>query len=60
MAPVAKAVIPSKYNCKTSKTFDKVDYRERNHVERSFGRIKKPIRRIATCYEKQQRTSWRS
>lgn len=48
----AEAVIPSKSNRKTPKPFDKAAYKERNHVERFFGRLKKSFRRIATRYEK--------
>jgi transposase len=51
----AQAVIPSKSNRKMPKTFDKAACRERNHVERFFGRIKKSFRRIATRYEKTAR-----
>jgi transposase len=48
----AEAVIPSKSNRKMPKTLDKAAYRDRNHVEHFFGRIKKSFRRIATRYEK--------
>jgi len=48
----AEAIIPSKSNRKAPKSFDKTVYKERNNVERFFGRIKKSFRRIATRYEK--------
>ena len=48
----AQAVIPSKSNRKTPKTFDKTAYKQRNHIERFFGKLKKSFRRVATRYEK--------
>ena len=44
-------VIPSKSNRKIPKEFDKVMYRQRNKIERFFGRLKASFRRIATRYE---------
>lgn len=51
----AKAVIPSKSNRKVPKEFDKVLYKNRNQIERFFGRIKRSFRRIATRYDKTSR-----
>ena len=51
----AIAVIPSKSNRKMPKEFDTETYKERNHIERFFGRIKRSYRRIATRYEKTSR-----
>ena len=48
----AQAVIPSKSNRKMLQFFDRTTYRERNLVERFFGRLKKSFRRIAPHYEK--------
>lgn len=45
------AVIPSKSNRKVAREHDKELYRERNHVERFFNRIKQ-YRGLATRYEK--------
>ena len=45
-------VIPSKSNRKLPKDFDRVIYKERNKIERFFGRLKASFRRIATRYEK--------
>jgi len=47
----AKAVIPPKSNRKQPREYDKVQYKNRNLVERFFCRIKQ-FRRIATRYEK--------
>ena len=44
-------VIPSKSNRKVPKEFDKKMYRQRNKIERFFGRLKASFRRIATRYE---------
>ena len=44
-------VIPSKSNRKIPKEFDKVMYRQRNKIERFFGRLKASFHRIATRYE---------
>ncbi len=44
-------VIPYRRNRKEQPDYDKVAYRERNGVERLFGRIKQ-FRRVATRYEK--------
>jgi transposase len=51
----AEAVIPSKSNRKLPKTFDKALYKNRNLIERFFGRIKRSFRRIATRYDKTSR-----
>lgn len=45
------AVIPSKSNRKLAREHDKELYKERNHVERFFNRIKQ-YRGLATRYEK--------
>lgn len=45
------ALIPTKSNQRLRPRFDKEAYRERNAVERAFGRLKQ-FRRIATRYEK--------
>lgn len=45
------AVIPSKSNRKVAREHDKELYKERNHVERFFNRIKQ-YRGLATRYEK--------
>ena len=45
-------VIPAKANRKLSAEFDAVIYRERNKIERFFGRLKASFRRLATRYEK--------
>jgi transposase len=46
-----EAVIPSTASRKTSIPFDRIAYRERNLIERMFGRLK-DFRRIATRYNK--------
>ena len=51
----ATAVIPSKSNRKVPKEFDKALYKNRNQIERFFGRIKRSFRRIATRYDKTAR-----
>jgi transposase len=51
----AVAVIPSKSNRKLPKDFDKALYKNRNHIERFFGRIKRSFRRSATRYDKTSR-----
>ena len=48
-------VIPSKANRKIPKDFDAEIYKQRNKIERFFGRIKASFRRIATRYEKTSR-----
>lgn len=48
-------VIPSKSNRKLPKDFDAELYKERNKIERFFGRLKASFRRIATRYEKTSR-----
>ena len=48
-------VIPSKSNRKTPKDFDADIYKDRNKIERFFGRLKASFRRIATRYEKTSR-----
>ena len=45
------AVIPTRKDQRTRPSFDREAYRERNLVERAFGRLKE-FRRIATRYEK--------
>jgi len=45
-------VIPSKSNRKLPKEFDAEIYKQRNKIERFFGRIKASFRRIATRHEK--------
>ena len=45
-------VIPSKSNRKLPKDFDAELYKQRNRIERFFGRLKASFRRIATRYEK--------
>jgi len=47
-----EANIPSKSNRTIPKLLDKDLYKQRNLVERFFGRIKRSFRRIATRYEK--------
>ncbi len=47
----AKAVIPSRSNRKTKRSYSRVLYRTRNIVERFFSRIKH-FRRVATRYDK--------
>lgn len=51
----AIAVIPSKSNRKLPKEFDAEVYKDRNKIERFFGRLKASFRRIATRYEKTSR-----
>ncbi|WP_209835257.1 transposase [Ruegeria sp. HKCCE3926] len=48
-------VIPPKVNRKLPAEFDPEIYRERNKIERFFGRLKSSFRRIATQYEKTSR-----
>ena len=45
-------VIPPKSNRKLPSTFDAELYKQRNKIERFFGRLKASFRRIATRYEK--------
>ena len=45
-------VIPPKANRKLPTEFDAEIYRERNKIERFFGRLKASFRRLATRYEK--------
>lgn len=47
----AEGMIPSKKNRVNGRLIDRVRYRQRNHVERFFGRLK-DFRRLATRYEK--------
>ncbi|MFN5173541.1 MAG: transposase, partial [Holosporaceae bacterium] len=47
----AQAVIPSRSNSKNLRVYDAYLYKERNHIERLFGKIKQ-FRRIATRYDK--------
>ena len=49
-----QAVIPPKRNRKVQRSYDRQLYRERNHIERLFARLK-PCRRIATRYDKTAR-----
>ena len=51
----ATDVIPSKANRKIPKDFDAELYKQRNRIERFFGRLKASFRRIATRYEKTSR-----
>ena len=51
----ARAVIPAKSNRITPEPLDKQAYRERNRVERLFGKLKE-YRRVATRYEKLKQT----
>ena len=48
-------VIPPKSNRKFPKDLDREIYKERNKIERFFGRLKASFRRIATRYEKTSR-----
>jgi transposase len=48
-------VIPPKPNRKLPAEFDAELYRERNKIERFFGRLKASFRHIATRYEKTSR-----
>jgi transposase len=50
----AQAVIPSRSNSKEPREIDGELYKERNKIERFFGRIKH-FRRVATRYEKTAR-----
>ena len=50
----ARAVIPPKKNRKEPRKYDKNLYKDRNKVERYFGRVKH-YRRLATRYEKTAR-----
>lgn len=47
----AKAVIPPKKNRTVKRRYDKQLYKERNRIERAFGRLKQ-WRRIATRYDR--------
>ena len=47
----AQVVIPSKKNRTYCRLIDRARYRQRNRVERFFGRLK-DFRRLATRYEK--------
>lgn len=49
-----QAVIPPKSNRKDQRPYDRQLYRERNHIERLFARLKQ-CRRIATRYDKTAR-----
>ena len=49
-----QAVIPPKSNRKVQRPFNKELYRERNHIERLFAKLKQ-CRRIATRYDKTAR-----
>lgn len=48
-------VIPSRASRKLPAEFDADIYRDRNKIERFFGRIKASFRRVATRYEKTSR-----
>ena len=50
----AQAVIPPKRNRNVQRPYDRQLYRERNHIERLFARLKQ-CRRIATRYDKTAR-----
>lgn len=50
----AEAVIPPKKNRKVQRPYDAHLYKQRNQIERLFGRLKQ-CRRIATRYEKTSR-----
>ena len=50
----ATAVIPSRSSRKSPRPLDRATYRERNLVERFFGKIKE-FRRVATRYDKTAR-----
>jgi transposase len=47
----AKAVIPSRSNSDAPRPYDEILYKERNLIERMFGKLKQ-FRRIATRYDK--------
>ena len=47
----AHVVIPSKANRTKTRTLDKELYKERNHIERLFNKLKN-FRRVATRYDK--------
>jgi transposase len=49
-----QAVIPPKRNRKVQRPYNQELYRERNHIERLFARLKQ-CRRIATRYDKTAR-----
>jgi transposase len=49
-----QAVIPPKSNRKVQRLYDKQLYRERNHIERLFAKLKQ-CRRLATRYDKTAR-----
>ncbi len=51
----AQAVIPAKANRVAPEPLDEAAYRQRNRVERLFGKLKE-FRRVATRYEKLKRT----
>jgi transposase len=46
-----EAVIPPRSNRKSQREYDKILYKERNKIERMFGKLKQ-FRRIATRYDK--------
>ena len=48
-------VVPPKRNRKRQHAYDRAIYKERNHIERFFNRIKQ-CRRIATRYDKLAQT----
>lgn len=47
----ARAVIPPKRNRKVQRDYDRVLYKQRNRIERTFSKLKQ-FRRFATRYEK--------
>ena len=47
----AEAVIPPRSNRRTPRDYDKYLYRERNNIERMYGKLKH-FRRVATRYDK--------
>lgn len=46
-----EVVIPSKRDRKCPRVYDTVLYKERNHIERFFNKLKQ-FRRVATRYDK--------
>jgi putative transposase len=55
----AEVVIPPKRNRKVQRANDVDLYKERNHIERFFNKLKQ-FRRVATRYDKLLATSWAS
>ena len=46
-----EAVIPPRSNRKSQREYDKILYKDRNKIERMFGKLKQ-FRRVATRYDK--------